>query len=101
MLIKTKDRPDKATFALETLERQSASITGHSRGRVIPRGHFGEGVASRRTGLSFPICGKGRVIALLLRPMWSPDQPEGGCYCFQHKERFGGRAYCLDCQKEF
>ncbi len=22
-------------------------------------------------------------------------------FCFQHKERFGGRAYCLDCQKSF
>ncbi len=22
-------------------------------------------------------------------------------FCFQHKERFGGRAYCMDCQKAF
>ncbi len=22
-------------------------------------------------------------------------------FCFQHKERFGGRAYCMDCQKSF
>ncbi len=27
--------------------------------------------------------------------------PRVAMFCFRHKERFGGRAYCMDCQKDF